>query len=247
MDHIKEINWNYRNNISSALLIERPTNEPSDREYYVYDASGMRVRKITERYMKTNGEFKFLDIEQKIYLDGYEIKQNKRIDLGNSSSSNNLERISCHIMDDKRRIAIVYRWNIDVNNKETDSLTSVKVHYQLGNHLGSCSLEIDDNELIISYEEYYPYGGTSLIAGKSLNSSLAKEVRIKDYRYIGKERDDTTCLYYHGARYYVAWLGRWTSSDPISIAGGVNLYVYAADNPVRLSDLVGYSARPGSG
>jgi hypothetical protein len=63
---------------------------------------------------------------------------------------------------------------MDTNSRETDDLTAEKIHYQLGNHLGSVSLDIDDKEQIISYEEYYPYGGTSFIAGNSPSSSLAK-------------------------------------------------------------------------
>jgi RHS repeat-associated protein len=30
-------------------------------------------------------------------------------------------------------------------------------------------------------------------------------------------------LYYHGARYYVPWLGRWVSTDPSGMTDGVNL------------------------
>ena len=35
------------------------------------------------------------------------------------------------------------------------------IRYQFGNHLGSASLELDDQAQIISYEEYTPYGSTS--------------------------------------------------------------------------------------
>ena len=87
---------------------------------------------------------------------------------------------------------------------------------------------------IISYEEYYPYGSTSYQAGRSL-----AEVSVKRYRYTGKERDEETGLYYHGARYYAPWLGRWTSADPIGISGGINLYQYAAASPVGIIDSTG--------
>ena len=101
LEHLKEITWNYRNNMSCAVLVKRSGNEPNDSEYYVYDSSGMRVKKITEHYIMIGGIFKFLDVEEKVYLDGYEIKRNKRINLRNSSSFKILERFSCHIMDDK--------------------------------------------------------------------------------------------------------------------------------------------------
>src|SRR5437764_4427938 len=56
------------------------------------------------------------------------------------------------------------------------------------------------------------------------------------YRDTGKERDEETGYYYHGARYYVSWIGRWTSSDPVGDVDGPNGYAYVRCNPVRLSD-----------
>jgi uncharacterized protein RhaS with RHS repeats len=42
-------------------------------------------------------------------------------------------------------------------------------------------------------------------------------------------------------RYYAAWLGRWTSSDPGDFVDGLNLYVYVRNNPVNGVDELGYS------
>ena len=50
------------------------------------------------------------------------------------------------------------------------------------------------------------------------------------------ERDEETGLEYHNARYYLPWLGRWLSADPIGIRDGVNLYGYVKNNPVMLLD-----------
>jgi RHS repeat-associated protein len=58
------------------------------------------------------------------------------------------------------------------------------------------------------------------------------------------ERDDETGLYYFGVRYYAAWLGRWTSSDPGDFVDGLNMYVYVRNNPVKLVDEEGYEAEP---
>src|SRR5512135_858330 len=38
--------------------------------------------------------------------------------------------------------------------------------------------------------------------------------------------------YYMGARYYAAWLGRWTSPDPSGFVDGPNLWRYCRNNPV---------------
>lgn len=55
------------------------------------------------------------------------------------------------------------------------------------------------------------------------------------------ERDEENGLNYHGARYYAPWLGRWVSTDPFGIEGGMNLYLYCNSSPVTKIDLNGTS------
>ncbi|MDG5817068.1 RHS repeat-associated core domain-containing protein [Chitinispirillales bacterium ANBcel5] len=222
LEHIAEITWNYRNNISKATIIKR-TGSPDDAEYYVYNSGGDRVRKIKETL-----EHGHVMIEEKLYLGGVEIKRIR------SGSSLTLERFDHHVMDDSSRIAIVNHWTKDDHLREIDSpddLGQNKIRYQYGNHLGSASLELNEAAELISYEEYFPYGGTSFVAGNS-----EKEVKLKEYRYTGKERDDATGLYYYGARYYCPWIGRWLSADPAGPVDGWNLYEYVRGNPVGLVD-----------
>ena len=139
------------------------------------------------------------------------------------------ERESLHVMDDKQRIALVETQTI----KEQSPIANLQplIRYQLGNHLGSVSLELDENAAMITYEEYTPYGSTAYCAGRS-----AAEVSLKRYRYTGKERDEETGLYYLGARYYARWLGRWASYDPAGLVDGLNGYVFVRNNPARLTD-----------
>jgi RHS repeat-associated protein len=114
-----------------------------------------------------------------------------------------------------------------------------RVRFQLTNHLGSSVLELDDSADadIITYEEYYPYGGTAYIAGRD-----DAETRLKRYRYSGKERDDETGLYYYGARYYAPWLGRWCSVDPAGAIDGYNLFRFCTNNPIVFTDRDGERA-----
>jgi len=97
-------------------------------------------------------------------------------------------------------------------------------------------VEVDKNANLISYEEYFPYGGTSLIAGNN-----KKEVKLKEYRYSGKEKDNATGLYYYGARYYAPWMGRWLSADPAGTVDGLNLYGFVGGNPMTMVDPNGKS------
>ena len=63
---------------------------------------------------------------------------------------------------------------------------------------------------------------------------------MKRYRYTGKERDEESGFYYHGARYYAPWLGRWLATDPLeSKYAGLSPYNYGFNNPVKWTDSTG--------
>ena len=113
------------------------------------------------------------------------------------------------------------------------------MRYQLHNHLGSAALELDDAAQLISYEEYHPYGTTAFQAKNAGIKAAAKR-----YRYTGMERDEESGLEYHSARYYLPWLGRWASCDPIGIEGGINIFQYSNANPICLMDSAGTQSDP---
>ena len=60
------------------------------------------------------------------------------------------------------------------------------------------------------------------------------------YKYTGKERDDSTDLYFYEARYYDAALGRFISADTIvpdpNNPQYLNRYTYVLNNPLRYTD-----------
>ncbi len=66
------------------------------------------------------------------------------------------------------------------------------------------------------------------------------ETSLKRYKYVGKERDEETGLYYYGARYYAAWLCRFVSVDPLQHKyPHYTPYQYAGNKPVSYIDLDG--------
>jgi RHS repeat-associated protein len=183
--------------------------------FYVCDASGERIRKVVVR---NNGNL----IEERLVLGGFEIfrRHSGQID-GNSIR---LERETLHVGTHTERSALVEMLTLDTANN--DPAPRLQIRTQLGNHLGSCSLELDEFSRIISYEEYAPYGSSTYQAVRSQTDTG------KRFRYTGKERDEESGLYYFGNRYYAAWTGRWSSADPIGIADSLNLYVYTQCNPL---------------
>ena len=185
--------------------------------YYVYDAVGQRVRKVTDRAGQATRK------SERVYLGGFEVY--REYDTGGTVT---LERETLHVLDDTRRVALV-----ETRTAGADHGAAELIRYQFADHLGSSVLELDQVGQVISFEEYYPYGSTSYQAVRSRTETR------KRYRYTAKERDTETGLYYHGARYYAPWLARWASCDPGGLADGVNMYAYVRGNPVSRRDPTG--------
>jgi len=225
-DSTLQLSFNCCENLIKANIVQRQ-GSADDCEYYLYDSHEQRTRKVSE-LMVNNG--KLNQIEDKIYFGNYEVKRNKTIDT-NETIKITLQRQTLKVMAGDTCIAIVHSWDIDNNQKESQNLNARKIRYQLDNHLGSVALELDDQAQLISYEEYFPYGGTALRAGKNLI-----EVALKEYRYSGKERDNCTGFYYYGRRYYAPGLGRWLNPDPAHRVDGMNLYAFVGGNPITFSD-----------
>ncbi|HEV7684565.1 MAG TPA: RHS repeat-associated core domain-containing protein [Pyrinomonadaceae bacterium] len=61
------------------------------------------------------------------------------------------------------------------------------------------------------------------------------------YTYTGREYDGRADLYYYRARWYDPDSGRFTSEDPIGLSGGINLYTYVENKPLKFVDPQGTS------
>jgi RHS repeat-associated protein len=202
------MHWDYKEQLRQADL------GGGGAAFYVYDASGQRVRKVWE---KAPGL-----AEERIYLDGFEIFRKHARPIGASTAT--MERETLHVMVDGQRVALVETCTLDAAGD--DPAPRQLIRYQFGNHLSSSSLELDEQAQIVSYEEYAPYGCTTHQAVRSQTEAA------KRYRYTGKERDEETGFSYHGERFYALWLGKWTSPDPSGLRGELTLYEYCKCNPV---------------
>jgi RHS repeat-associated protein len=163
-------------------------------------------------------------IEVTIDIDGL-FEHHRRLQGGTSQDNTTVQ-----VMDNQRCIALMRVGSAFSGD------TTPAVQFHLGDHLGSSNLMLDDTGAPVNREEYTPYGETSF-------GSFAR----KRYRYTGKQRDEESGLYYHGARYYAPWLVRWVSCDPLGSVDGPNLYIYASNNPVHLHDPTGTQSKPSEG
>ena len=210
--HLPLMRWDHKDQLA-ATSQQQVNDGTGGITYYSYDAAGQRVRKVTKTQ---GGQIK----NERRYVGAYELYR----EYGQGAVT--LSRETLHVRGGDGDVAIV--------ETATAPAEPHRIRYQLANTLGSTVLELDELGALITYEEYHPYGTTAFQTGRS-----SSEVSLKRYRYTGKERDTETGFTYHGARYYAPWLGRWTSCDPAGLVDGTNLYTYASDSPVNISDPTG--------
>jgi len=231
LDHVAEIEWDDRNRMRRAVIDDTTVNgRPKHVVYFVYAATGDRMRKVEERVRSGVRR-----ITETIYLGDCEIKRQHK------EENTVFERKTSHVGDGEEVVASVHHWTIDELQRETDQPGSAKIHYRLRDQQNTTTLHLDSQARVISYEEHFPFGGSAFVAGRKM-----QEVRPRAHRYMGKERDDVTGLYYFGQRYYASWIGRWMSPDPAGAADGLNLYLFVRNSPVNLVDPAGLQSKVSS-
>ncbi|WP_429396626.1 RHS repeat domain-containing protein [Pseudomonas laurylsulfatiphila] len=210
--------WDLRNQLGEVRPVVRDSGL-DDRERYVYGADGMRLRKVRETLAHARtlvAETRYLsNLELRNYSGTGEVLQVINVQAGRSSVR-------------------VLHWE----SAPPKGMGIDQYRYHLNDHLGSCTLELDDDGEVISQERYHPYGTTAWFAGRG-----EVEASYRAVRYSGKERD-ATGLYYYGFRYYVPWLQRWLNPDPAGPVDGLNLYSMVRNNPISYRDADGLELLP---
>jgi RHS repeat-associated protein len=105
------------------------------------------------------------------------------------------------------------------------------IHYVHADEIGSTLAMTDSNGDVTDQFAYSPWG--ELLGRTGTNTTTFTFVGGGGVTWEGGS------LYRMGARYYDARLKRWLSADPIGMAGGANLYLYASANPLFWVDLLG--------
>jgi len=94
---------------------------------------------------------------------------------------------------------------------------------------------VDVRGTLIDHAAYKPFG--------EFASSSSYILMTGSHYFTGKELDNSTGLYYYGARYYNPSLGRFIQPDPIVKnvydSQSLNPYSYCRNNPLRIADPTG--------
>ena len=101
---------------------------------------------------------------------------------------------------------------------------------------GNVTALSDSTQAIVGSYVYNPYGQVLAQSG-----SLAGVNKI---RFSTKLWFDSINIYYYGYRFYDPNLQRWVNRDPIGEEGGINLFVFAGNQPVSRFDRAGLSVQP---
>jgi RHS repeat-associated protein len=101
-------------------------------------------------------------------------------------------------------------------------------HYFYQNdHLGTPQKITSVSGAEVWSAKYNAFGGTDIEVTSMVTNNL---------RFAGQYFDEEIGIHYNRHRYYDPKVGRYLRVDPIGFFGGVNLFLYVADNPIKLID-----------
>ncbi|KAJ5949959.1 SpvB-domain-containing protein [Penicillium verhagenii] len=197
--------------------------------WYVYNSDGVRVRTVTEQV--SHGIETPLKVREITHVDQWE----KEISFSHDDTGGMVksERASSRLVEQPNeslahpkvlQIAIL---------RHMKPGEPVLVRYQTDE-----GLELDNDGLVLSYEEYSPWG----VPTYALHSDHVQPPR--HHLYASYSRDQETGLYHCNKRYYAPWLGRWLSPDPLGTVDGLNMFCYVHNDPTNQYDPQGTAAAP---
>ncbi|KAL2822672.1 virulence plasmid 65kDa B protein-domain-containing protein [Aspergillus cavernicola] len=207
------LKWDHNNKLRSLSRQKATNGTTPETTWYIYNAKGERVRKVTDSSASPNGAPTPAKMKDTRYLP---LRDIYRKYVGPTPH----EVMTVSVGDPSvARTPLVMVEIIKVDTKPDQHL----LRYQISNHL-----ELDSDSNVISYEEFSPFGTSTY---QTRNTAAPRKYRFASYR-----RDSESGLYLCGERYYAPWLGRWTSADPGGTFDGPNLYSYVGNDPVNYED-----------
>ncbi|WP_337237366.1 RHS repeat-associated core domain-containing protein [Proteus faecis] len=206
--------WDSRNHLKATKEIME-NGQLSEGETYQYNSASQRMMKIRGR-KTANGNLERVTTHYLPNIEQWEV----------STRSVTEKYVVVQIQTGTSAKVRALCWEIG----SPKGIENNSLRYSYDDGIGNSGLETDGKGKLVSYEEYYPYGGTAIWSSENV-----VEVDYKTIRYSGKEKDSTG-MYYYGYRYYQPWIGRWLSADPAGTIDGLNLYRMVRNNPVTLRD-----------
>ena len=86
---------------------------------------------------------------------------------------------------------------------------------------------VDSTGTVVWEARYKPFGEAQV---------HSKSTVVNNFRFPGQYYDSETGLHYNYHRDYHPGIGRYAEPDPIGFRGGINLYAYVRNNPLKYKD-----------
>lgn len=132
--------------------------------------------------------------------------------------------------DNSDLVAIIYGANSPYN-----ATAQEQVLYIHSDHLGTPRIATDAIKRLVWRWESDAFGNTTPIQDYDGDGKAT----IINLRFPGQYYDAESKLHYNWNRYYDPLLGRYISSDPIGLEGGLNTFGYVSNNPIIRKDING--------
>ncbi len=100
------------------------------------------------------------------------------------------------------------------------------VHFFVNDHLMTPQMAVNRDNVVTWQAEYTSFG----------NTDISVEQFVNNHRFPGQYYDSETGLHYNCHRYYDPETGRYVTSGPIGLGGGLNTFGYVLGNPLKYSD-----------
>lgn len=127
------------------------------------------------------------------------------------------------------RVGSIGRFYIWLGGEPIALFTRGDVHFIHNDHLGRAESITAPNKSVVWKASNGSFGRTVT------NETLG----VFNLGFPGQYYDAESTLWYNWNRYYDASIGRYTQSDPIGLAGGLNTYTYVGNNPINFYDSMG--------
>lgn len=125
------------------------------------------------------------------------------------------------------RVAYVYVDDVPIAHISRPGTTDT-LRYVHTDHQGTPRLATSPARVVVWRWEGRAFGETGQTGSTQIN-----------LRFSGQYFDSESSLFYNHHRYYDPRIGRYITSDPIGLGGGLNTYAYVGNNPLTFIDPLG--------
>jgi RHS repeat-associated protein len=127
-----------------------------------------------------------------------------------------------------------------VDDEPSSATHAVRLLYVHADHLGTPQAGTDNTRNVAWRMKHVAFGRAAQSDSNTSGHGMGLNLRLP-----GQYFDEETQWHYNYMRDYDPDLGRYVQSDPIGLAGGLNTYAYASNNPLSYIDPNGLQAVPG--